>query len=90
MDDDLPTNEEYLDDSFGGPVDLREASEADLLEFDDTDSVVEDESTPTLRRGFMVEHPVMEKFTLLDQDGINMVEDYFETLPPEDEVPPTE
>ena len=80
IEDDLPTNPDYLDESFGAAAGLRELGDD---EFDEDDveaayspSGLEDPRGVTSVFGG-------ETIRILRPEGIHIVENYFETLPPE-------
>ncbi|KAI0374905.1 hypothetical protein BV20DRAFT_1032957 [Pilatotrama ljubarskyi] len=80
IEDDLPTNPDYLDESFGAAAGLRELSDD---EFDESDveasyspSGVEDPRGTTSSFGG-------ETIRMLRPEGLKIVENYFETLPPD-------
>ncbi|EIW60338.1 uncharacterized protein TRAVEDRAFT_63914 [Trametes versicolor FP-101664 SS1] len=80
IEDDLPTNPDYLDESFGAAAGLRELSDD---EFDESD--VEGSYTPL---GAEDPRGVTsawggETVRILRPEGIRVVENYFETLPPD-------
>lgn len=80
IEDDLPTNPDYLDESFGAAAGLRELSDD---EFDESD--VEGSYTPL---GAEDPRGVTsawggETVRILRSEGIRVVENYFETLPPD-------
>ncbi|KAI0748137.1 hypothetical protein C8Q80DRAFT_1120684 [Daedaleopsis nitida] len=80
IEDDLPTNPDYLDESFGAAAGLREFSDD---EFDDSDidspSVVP--GTEPLQ-GVTSAHGG-ETVRMLRPEGLRIIENYFDTLPPE-------
>ncbi|KAI0336552.1 hypothetical protein GY45DRAFT_1291461 [Cubamyces sp. BRFM 1775] len=80
IEDDLPTNPDYLDESFGAAAGLRELSDD---EFDEDD--VETSYSPS---GLEDPRGVTSVFggetiRILRPEGLRIVENYFETLPPE-------
>ncbi|KAI0636957.1 hypothetical protein C8Q77DRAFT_1095313 [Trametes polyzona] len=80
IEDDLPTNLDYLDESFGAAAGLRELSDD---EFDESD--VESSYTPS---GAEDPRGVASTFggetvRMLRPEGLKIVENYFETLPPD-------
>lgn len=82
--DDLPTNLDYLDDSFGTAAGLRELRDDDLNEFD----VEETEAgrlTPTSGgpQNGIISNVGGETVKILRPEGIHIVEHYFDTLPPD-------
>ncbi|ESK94572.1 hypothetical protein Moror_7968, partial [Moniliophthora roreri MCA 2997] len=78
--DDLPTNLDYLDESFGAAAGLREMCDEDLDDFDDNDigPSTSPESTPGL-----VSKVGGETIRMLRPEGLSIVDHYFDTLPPE-------
>ncbi|KAI8998625.1 hypothetical protein BD414DRAFT_453550 [Trametes punicea] len=80
IEDDLPTNADYLDESFGAAAGLRELSDD---EFDESD--VEHSYTPAGAedtRGVTSSYGG-ETIRMLRPEGIQIVENYFDTLPPD-------
>jgi autophagy-related protein 2 len=77
--DDLPTNLDYLDESFGSAAGLRELRDEDLDEFDDdergTQGVDDDPSTVSKIGG--------ETIKIFESDGLEAVEGYFLSIPPD-------
>ncbi|EPQ58082.1 hypothetical protein GLOTRDRAFT_35556 [Gloeophyllum trabeum ATCC 11539] len=84
--DDLPTNPDYLDASFGAAAGFRELTDDDLDEFDEQD--IPTSETPSYVTG-IVSKVGGETIRMLDPEGIHIIEDYFETIAPEslDESP---
>ncbi|KAG5728038.1 Autophagy-related protein 2 [Termitomyces sp. T112] len=80
--DDLPTNMDYLDESFGAAAGLRELRDDDLDEFDDGGPQTEfPDNTPS---GVGVVSRVGgETIKILRPEGIKVTENYFETVPPQ-------
>ncbi|KAI0345175.1 hypothetical protein BDW22DRAFT_1370943 [Trametopsis cervina] len=78
VDDDLPTNLDYLDDSFSATAGLRELDDDDLDEF----SAEEVPVNITDHTGLLSAYGG-ETIRLFDPQGLKIVENYFETLPPE-------
>ena len=78
VDDDLPTNPDYLDDSFSATAGLRELDDEDLDEFDADDMQVNIADQTGLLSAYGG-----ETIRLFDPKGLKVVENYFETLPPE-------
>ncbi len=76
--DDLPTNMYYLDDSFGTAAGLREICDDDLEDFDD-------EEIPAQSSGDsnVISRAGGETIKIFDPNGLDVVEDYFLTVPPE-------
>lgn len=77
--DDLPTNLDYLDESFGTAAGLREMVDEDLDEFDDK----EIENTTSSNDPNVVSNIGGETIKIFDTQGLQIVEDYFLTIPPE-------
>jgi len=78
--DDLPTNLDYLDESFGSAAGLRELRDEDLDEFDDDDErgtrgTDDDPSTVSKIGG--------ETIKIFESDGLEAVEGYFLSIPPD-------
>ncbi|KAG6917968.1 hypothetical protein DXG01_017152 [Tephrocybe rancida] len=80
--DDLPTNLDYLDESFGAAAGLRELRDDDLDEFTLDESQPESTETPTDGTG-VVSRVGGETIKILRPEGINVTENYFESLPPQ-------
>lgn len=79
VNDDLPSNLEYLDESFSASAGLRELNDGDLEDFDEDEAMqvnISDQTGVTSIYGG-------ETIRLLDPQGLRVVENYFETLPPE-------
>ncbi|KAF7792954.1 hypothetical protein EIP86_004057 [Pleurotus ostreatoroseus] len=74
VNDDLPTNLDYLDDSFGTAGGLRALDDED----DDFEQFIvsEDQSGVISKHGG-------ETIRLLDPSGLHIVDNYFDTLPPD-------
>ncbi|PIL24008.1 hypothetical protein GSI_13759 [Ganoderma sinense ZZ0214-1] len=81
IDDDLPTNVDYLDEHFGAAAGLRDFSDEEFAETD--------------MEGSYVQHPGVggptgvtaafggETIRIFRPEGLHIVENYFETLPPD-------
>ncbi|CAA7271644.1 unnamed protein product [Cyclocybe aegerita] len=84
--DDLPTNPDYLDESFGAAAGLREILDEDLDDFDDQDirypTGVSDPSTISNIGG--------ETVKVFDAQGLKVIEDYFLTIPPDTSTRPSD
>ncbi|KAH9854243.1 hypothetical protein C2E23DRAFT_754086 [Lenzites betulinus] len=80
IEDDLPTNLDYLDESFGAAAGLRELSDDEFeespIEGSYTPSGAEDPRGVTSMFGG-------ETVRMLRTEGLTIVENYFETLPPD-------
>jgi autophagy-related protein 2 len=84
INDDLPTNMDYLDESFGAAAGVQELRDDDLDDFDIGDSAGRD-SVPVGRtqpRG-IVSKVGGETIKMLRPDGLRITENYFDTLPPD-------
>ncbi|TCD64536.1 autophagy- protein 2 [Steccherinum ochraceum] len=75
--DDLPTNLDYLDESFGAAAGLRELTDDDLDEFGFGD--VGDRNDPD----GLVSQYGGETVRILHPQGLQIVEHHFDTLPPD-------
>ncbi|KAG6898364.1 hypothetical protein C0992_009039 [Termitomyces sp. T32_za158] len=75
--DDLPTNMDYLDESFGAAAGLRELRDDDLDEFD-----VEGSDNSSSGVG-VVSKVGGETIKMLRPEGIKVTENYFRTVPPQ-------
>lgn len=78
--DDLPTNLDYLDASFGAAAGLRELRDEDLDDFDDEELLVptggvDDTNTISKVGG--------ETIKIFDSGGLGIIEDHFLIIPPE-------
>ncbi|KAF7304826.1 GP-PDE domain-containing protein [Mycena kentingensis (nom. inval.)] len=78
INDDLPTNMDYLDDSFGAAAGLRELRDEDLDDFDVDDAPIDATNSPGL-----VSKVGGETIKMLRPEGLKIVEHHFNTLPPE-------
>ena len=80
IEDDLPTNPDYLDEHFGAAAGLREFSDDEFEESDpDSPSVVPGVETPAgVSSAFGG-----ETIRMLRPEGIHVIENYFDTLPPD-------
>lgn len=84
INDDLPTNMDYLDESFGAAAGLRELRDDDLDEFETED--VEDERTSPVATPDgtgIVSRVGGETIKILRPEGIQVAEGYFDNLPPD-------
>ncbi|KAL4267314.1 Autophagy-related protein 2 [Pleurotus pulmonarius] len=87
--DDLPTNVYYLDEHFGSAAGLRELRDDDLDDFDGGDDIVSGgpvDVSLTLRNTGVTSDVGSETVKMLQPQGINIVENYYDSLPaiPED------
>lgn len=82
INDDLPANLDYLDESFGAAAGLRELRDDDLDEFDLEDAekgrVTPTQGAPQLG---IISNVGGETIKLLQP--LDIVDNYFDTLPPE-------
>ena len=80
IDDDLPTNPDYLDEHFGAAAGLREFSDEEFEESDDEGSFVATggEAPQGITSTFGG-----ETIRILRPEGLRIIENYFETLPPD-------
>ncbi|VDB83052.1 unnamed protein product [Peniophora sp. CBMAI 1063] len=74
--DDLPVNMDYLDESFGAAAGLREMTEEDMDDFDTTHTPEIDAYDPTI-----ISQVGGETIRLLEPEGLEIVENHFNTLP---------
>ncbi|KAJ6502482.1 hypothetical protein C8R45DRAFT_818480 [Mycena sanguinolenta] len=81
INDDLPTNLDYLDESFGTAAGLRELRDEDLDDFDVDDSL--DINSQAVGAAGIVSKVGGETIKMLRPDGLRIVEHYFDTLPPD-------
>ncbi|KAF8317481.1 hypothetical protein DL93DRAFT_2165719 [Clavulina sp. PMI_390] len=81
--DDLPSNIDYLEDSFGAAAGFRDITEDDLEDFDDPEAAFAAYAYPTM-------NTAKEEARILDPLGVRPVEYYFDNLPPEDLAPRTD
>ncbi|KAI5899365.1 uncharacterized protein SCHCODRAFT_02483354 [Schizophyllum commune H4-8] len=83
--DDLPTNPDYLDESFGAAAGFRELRDDDLEDFDDEGEEIP-VYAPTGSQAGVIARAGGETIKMLRPEGINIVENYFDTLPPESQT----
>lgn len=83
--DDLPTNLDYLDASFGTAAGLRELRDEDLDEFDLDDTADINRVSYSLRgpQTGIVSSVGGETIKILRPEGIRIVENYFDHLLPD-------
>lgn len=74
--DDLPVNMDYLDESFGAAAGLRELTEDDMDEFDATYTPDIDYDDPSI-----ISRVGGETIRILEPEGLDIVENHFNTLP---------
>lgn len=77
INDDLPTNMDYLDESFGTAAGLRELRDDDVDEFEVEEEIPQSTSADTK----VVSRVGGETIKLLHPEGIHISENYFESLP---------
>jgi len=83
INDDLPSNPDYLDVSFGAAAGLRELEDDDLEVDDSNQSQVMGGAKPP---SYLADTGVIssvggETIKVLDQNGLHAVENFFNTLP---------
>ncbi|KAJ7430701.1 hypothetical protein B0H11DRAFT_2134571 [Mycena galericulata] len=81
INDDLPTNMDYLDASFGTAAGLRELRDEDFEDFDVDDNI--DASSPIPGAPEIVSKIGGETIKMLRPEGLHIVEHYFDNLPPD-------
>ncbi|KIK57741.1 hypothetical protein GYMLUDRAFT_75350 [Collybiopsis luxurians FD-317 M1] len=79
--DDLPRNPDYLDESFGTAGGLRELREEDLDDFDDDEEIFPTSSNDSDLAG-IVSRVGGETVRMLRPEGLQIVDNYFDKLPP--------
>lgn len=84
INDDLPTNLDYLDESFGSAAGLRELRDDDLDEFDVEEMQAGDPVDFNASGGTGVISRVGgETIKILRPEGIQILDNHFDTLPPD-------
>jgi autophagy-related protein 2 len=81
--DDLPSNLDYLDESFGAAAGLRELRDDDLDEFDIEETEISVTTSPTGQQTGIISKIGGETIKILYPDGIHIVENHFDTLQPD-------
>jgi len=91
VDDDLPTNSDYLDAAFGAAAGLREFSDDEPMDLSDSSvsdlaesqASITGRSTPTAGNNHkgVISSVRGETIRILNPEGIHVVEDYFRNLP---------
>jgi autophagy-related protein 2 len=81
--DDLPTNLDYLDESFGTAAGLREMRDDDLDDFDDEDVDIPVMPTQGVQQTGVISKVGGETIKMLRPEGIQTIENYFDTIPPD-------
>lgn len=86
INDDLPTNPEYLDASFGAAAGFRDLTDSDLEGFDEGDEPLRNPNAPPAEptEAGVIETIGGETVRLLGPQGIHPIEGYFDVLQPED------
>lgn len=77
--DDLPTNLDYLDESFGAAAGLRELVDEDLDQFSDDEIDIQTSSDDP----HIVSRIGGETIKVFDAKGLDVVEDYYMSIPPD-------
>ena len=75
IDDDLPSNLDYLDDSFSATAGLK------VLSDDESDEFYPEDPDQTRDQTGVIATYGGETIRLLDPQGLHIVEHYFDTLP---------
>jgi len=83
INDDLPTNLDYLDESFSAAAGLRELRDDDLDEFDVGEEMGRTTPTPTTPHTGIISKIGGETIKMLRAEGIQITENYFDNLPPD-------
>ena len=83
--DDLPSNPEYLDSSFGAAAGLRDFDDEDLEDFDEGE-ILTSYSAPG--DPGIISNIGGETIKMLQPEGIKIVENYFNHLPAMSEESP--
>lgn len=89
--DDLPTNPDYLDESFGAAAGLREFSDDELDDLDDDDdggSMVQNTAFAEVEPGG--DSNYNGETIKVYSEGINVIEEYYDNLPAELSESPVE
>ena len=82
--DDLPTNLDYLDESFGTAAGLREMRDDDLNDFDDEDvNILPVMPTQGVQQTGIISKVGGETIKMLRPEGIQIIENYFDNIPPD-------
>ncbi|KAF9013883.1 hypothetical protein BDQ17DRAFT_1341670 [Cyathus striatus] len=77
IDDDLPTNLDYLDESYGAAGGLRELTDEDLE--DDSHEIVNHRFIAPSEKGIISQFG-SETIKMLQPEGIRVIEDYFDNI----------
>ncbi|KAF8625802.1 hypothetical protein AX15_005189 [Amanita polypyramis BW_CC] len=83
INDDLPTNLDYLDESFSAAAGLRELYDEDLDDFKDENDFEVDLASPSMERSpvGLVSRVRGETVKMMRPEGIQVIENFFDTLP---------
>jgi autophagy-related protein 2 len=81
--DDLPTNPDYLDESFGAAAGLREFSDDELDDLEDDDCGSEVKNIEFTEVGPGCTSSYNGETIKVHSEGINMIEEYYDNLPAE-------
>jgi autophagy-related protein 2 len=81
--DDLPTNLDYLDESFGTAAGLRELRDDDLDEFDIGETNVGRGTSIGAQQTGIISKVGGETIKIFRPEGIRITENYFDALPPD-------
>jgi autophagy-related protein 2 len=85
--DDLPSNLDYLDESFGTAAGLRELRDDDLDDFDREDLAEFNRASGAgLPQSGIISNVGGETIKIFRTEGLHIVENYFDILPPESDV----
>jgi len=79
VEDDLPTNPDYIDASYGSAAGVRDLTDEDLDDFDEGD--FSGRRTPTQGDRGVVSVTGGETIKMLTQEGLNIIEGYYDNLP---------
>ena len=80
--DDLPSNPDYLDASFGAAAGFRDMKDDDVEGFDERDEPLNTSTAPD--ESGVISSIGGETIRILDPQGIHPIERYWETLTPDD------
>ena len=81
IEDDLPTNPEYLDESFGAAAGLRELQDEDLFDSDAEDGGPSEGQRSHGSEGYVKTSSSGETIKMLVK-SMQIIEHFYETLPP--------
>ncbi|PFH54295.1 hypothetical protein AMATHDRAFT_38236 [Amanita thiersii Skay4041] len=85
INDDLPTNLDYLDESFSAAAGLRELCDEDLNDFNSEEDFEVDLNSSSVKVNStgIISRVGGETIKMLRPEGIQIIEDYFDSLTPE-------